>query len=57
MFYGVHSTHSFLERSTWHSAQHTRQLLWWSKEIDIPVEQELTEELLAGLPVPKGIWE
>ncbi|VTU23529.1 glutaredoxin-like protein [Variovorax sp. PBL-H6] len=57
MFYGVHSTHSFLERSTWHSAQHTRQLLWWSKENGIPVEQELTEEVLAGLPVPKGIWE
>jgi hypothetical protein len=57
MFYGVHSMHSFLERSTWHSAQHTRQLLWWSKENGIPVEQHLTKEILLGLPMPQGLWE
>ena len=57
MFYGVHSMHSFLERSVWHTAQHTRQLLWWSKERGLPVEQQLTEEILQGLPVPKGLWE
>jgi glutaredoxin len=57
MFYGVHSMHSFLERSVWHTAQHTRQLLWWCKEKGIPVEQQLTEEILQGLPVPKGLWE
>jgi glutaredoxin/uncharacterized damage-inducible protein DinB len=57
MFYGVHSMHSFLERSVWHTAQHTRQLLWWCKEGGIPVEQQLTEEILQGLPVPKGLWE
>lgn len=57
MFYGVHSMHSFLERSTWHCAQHTRQLIWWSQENGIPVERQLTEEILAGLPIPKGIWE
>lgn len=57
MFYGVHPTHSFLERSVWHTAQHTRQLLWWSDENGIPVEKQLTEEILEGLPVPKGLWE
>lgn len=57
MFYGVHSMHSFLERSTWHSAHHTRQLLWWCKENGIPVEQQLTKEVLQGLPIPEGIWE
>lgn len=57
MFYGVHSMHSFLERSTWHSAQHTRQLLWWCKENAIPVEQQLTKEVLQGLPMPEGLWE
>lgn len=57
MFYGVHSMHSFLERSVWHTAQHTRQILWWCKENGIPVEQQLTEEILQGLPVPKGLWE
>lgn len=57
MFYGVHSMHSFLERSVWHTAQHTRQILWWCKENGISVEQQLTEEILQGLPVPKGLWE
>ena len=57
MFYGVHSMHSFLERSVWHTAQHTRQILWWCKENGILVEQQLTEEILQGLPVPKGLWE
>ena len=57
MFYGMHSLHSFLERSTWHSAQHTRQLLWWCKENGVPVEQQLTAEILEGLPMPEGLWE
>ncbi|WP_254806503.1 hypothetical protein [Polaromonas sp. JS666] len=49
--------HSFLERSTWHSAHHTHQLLWWCKENGGPVEQQLTKEVLQGLPMPEGIWE
>lgn len=57
MFYGVHSMHSFLERSVWHTAQHTRQLLWWSNENGIAIEKPLTEQILEGLPVPKGLWE
>ena len=57
MFYGVHPMHSFLERSVWHSAQHTRQLLWWCKENGVPVERQLTPELLKGLPMPQGLWE
>lgn len=57
MFYGVHSMHSFLERSVWHSAQHTRQLLWWCKEKGLPVEKQLTKEILEGLPMPQGLWE
>lgn len=57
MFYGVHSMHSFLERSVWHTAQHTRQLLWWCNENGIAVEKQLTEEILQGLPVPQGLWE
>jgi uncharacterized damage-inducible protein DinB len=57
MFYGVHPTHSFLERSVWHTAQHTRQLLWWCNENGLVVERQLTEEILEGLPVPKGLWE
>lgn len=57
MFYGTHSMHSFLERSVWHTAQHTRQLLWWSKQNGLEVHKDLTEEVLEGLPMPKGLWE
>lgn len=57
MFYGVHSMHSFLERSVWHTAQHTRQLLSWSSQNGLTVERQLTEEILEGLPMPKGLWE
>lgn len=57
MFYGVHPLHSFLERSVWHTAQHTRQLIWWSQQNGIEVDKPLTEQLLQGLPLPKGLWE
>lgn len=57
MFYGMHSLHSFLERSVWHTAQHTRQLLWWSQQNGIAVERQLTKEILEGLPMPQGLWE
>jgi len=57
MFYGTHSLHSFLERSVWHSAQHTRQLLWWTQQNGIAVDRQLTTELLEGLPMPQGLWE
>jgi len=57
MFYGMHPLHSFLERSVWHTAQHTRQLLWWTQQNGIAVERQLTTELLEGLPMPQGLWE
>lgn len=57
MFYGEHPLHQFLERSTWHSAQHTRQLiaLLTEKGIELPVT--LSEEDYEGLPMPQGLWE
>jgi glutaredoxin len=55
-FQGEQSLHWFLERSAWHSAQHTRQLAAVLEEEDIAAEPELTSDLLAGLPVPNRIW-
>jgi hypothetical protein len=57
MFCGEHSLHSFLERSFWHSAQHTRQLLWWPQQNGLAIERQLMKELLGGLPMPQGLWE
>ena len=57
MLCGIHPLHAFLERSVWHTAQHTRQLLWWSNANGIAVHAPLTEEALHGLPMPEGLWE
>lgn len=57
MFYGVHPMHVFLERSTWHSAQHTRQIISWADSQGVLLEKRLTSEVLTGLPLPRSLWE
>jgi hypothetical protein len=56
-FYGTPPMHQLLERSTWHSAQHTRQLLAVLQRFGIEPDRRLTAEDLAGLPLPEGLWE
>ena len=56
-FYGTPPTHQLLERSTWHSAQHTRQLIAVLERFAIVPDGRLTAEDLAGLPLPEGLWE
>ena len=46
----------FLERQTWHSAQHTRQVAWRLEGLGITPDRPLTAETLAGLPVPEALW-
>jgi hypothetical protein len=56
-FYGPQPAHQLLERSTWHSAQHTRQLSAVLERFQIAPNGPLTSEHLAGLPLPAGLWE
>ena len=56
-FYGAPPMHQLFERSTWHSAQHTRQLIAVLERFGIEPEGWLTAEELAGLPLPEGLWE
>jgi hypothetical protein len=49
--------HQLLERSTWHSAQHTRQLIAVLERFNIEPDGRLTPEDLDGLPLPAGLWE
>jgi glutaredoxin len=45
-----------LERSVWHTTQHTRQLQYFLEErIGVTPRVRLTDEMLAGLPLPDGI--
>jgi hypothetical protein len=56
-FYGMPPMHQLLERSTWHSAQHTRQLIAVLERYGIEPDVRLTAEDLAGLPLPNGLWD
>ena len=56
-FYGTPPMHQLFERSTWHSAQHTRQLMAVLERFGIEPCAPLTAEDLAGLPLPDGLWE
>jgi hypothetical protein len=56
-FYGKPPMHQLFERSTWHSAQHTRQLIAVLERFGIEPKGRLTADDLAGLPLPEGLWE
>lgn len=57
-YYGPQPLHQVLERSTWHSAQHVRQLAHILEErYGIKVQSGLKPEQLAGLPLPERLFE
>lgn len=56
-YYGPQPLHQVLERSTWHSAQHSRQLAAVLERYGIEPNRRLTPEELAGLPLPERLWE
>lgn len=56
-FFGEQTIHMLFERSTWHSAQHARQLIAVLERFGIEPDQRLGAAELAGLPLPEGLWE
>lgn len=56
-FFGMQALHMLYERSTWHSAQHTRQLAAVLERFGIAPDKPLTAHDLAGLPLPERLWE
>jgi hypothetical protein len=57
-YYGPQPMHQVLERSTWHSAQHVRQLAHVLEErYHITPQRSLTPAELAGLPLPERLFE
>jgi glutaredoxin/uncharacterized damage-inducible protein DinB len=56
-YYGVRPLHELLERCTWHSGQHARQIIAVLERLGIEPERPLTDADYAGLPMPKGLWE
>lgn len=56
-YYGDTVAHQVFERVTWHSAQHCRQLAAVLERMNITPDRPLTEQDLAGLPLPERLWE
>jgi hypothetical protein len=56
-YYGEQTLHQVLERTTWHAAQHVRQLESLLEGLGIEPDRALTAADLEGLPLPSEIWE
>lgn len=56
-YFGETPAHLVLERVTWHSAQHCRQLAAVLERIGVTPDRPLTAADLAGLPLPERLWE
>ena len=56
-YYGERPLHELLERCTWHSAQHARQMIAVLERLGVEPKGKLTSADYAGLPMPQGLWE
>ena len=57
VYYGEQTLHEFLERTTWHAAQHTRQLMLVVESLGIIPAAPITQDDIAGLPIPENVWD
>lgn len=56
-YWGAHPLHHVLERTTWHPAQHVRQIAAWLDEAGIAPDGPLSAADLAGLPLPEKVFD
>ncbi|HAM57981.1 MAG TPA: hypothetical protein DCQ64_22235 [Candidatus Rokubacteria bacterium] len=56
VYYGPQSGHDLLERTTWHAAQHLRQLHTLAEECGIGPPEPLPVADFEGLPLPASLW-
>lgn len=54
--YGVRPAWELLERQTWHSAQHLRQLHTVLEGLGVPLKRRPEPRLFEDLPMPEAIW-
>ena len=55
-YYGPQSAHDFMERTTWHAAQHLRQIYWFLDRLGVQPDSPLTDADLRRLPIPRDVW-
>ncbi len=56
-YFGRHPLHEVLERTVWHPAQHTRQLMLILDDLGIEPNRRLGAADFAGLPLPEKAWD
>ena len=56
-YFGSTSRHEMLERTVWHSAQHTRQVCSLLEQAGVIPDQPLTREDIQGLPLTETVWD
>jgi len=57
-YFGKKPLHEVLERSTWHSGQHVRQIVMAMTEfMGIAPDNPLTDKDFIGLPLPEKVWD
>lgn len=58
VYYGEVTLHEVLERTGWHSGQHTRQIILMLREkLGIEPDGALDDSDFEGLPMPKNVWD
>lgn len=55
-YYGPQNAHEFMERTTWHAAQHMRQIYWFLEQMGLEPDGRLTDADLDRLPFPREVW-
>jgi hypothetical protein len=55
-YYGPQTGDELLERTTWHAAQHLRQLYALLEMMGVVPDRPLAETDFDGLPLPKALW-
>jgi glutaredoxin len=57
VYYGDVDLHHFLERTTWHSGQHVRQMMMVLGLLGIAPDKPVGKETFDGLPMPDKVWD
>jgi len=57
VYYGDVTLHEVLERTGWHSGQHSRQLMLTLEKLGIAPDEPLSDADFAGLPMPNNVWD
>jgi glutaredoxin len=57
VYYGDVTLHEYLERTTWHSGQHVRQMMMVLEMLGVAPDRPLGNETFAGLPMPDKVWD